>query len=177
LTASQEVLAVELHLCGLDAKSEAEPELVAEFNRVFAKDKPETLRWAFRMHREQSKYFPSIHEICELVGKRQKQIYLEQEADRIMAERDELEKARAAGLLVDGKQLVKAMAAIKRLPGVPKFIPGREHLGRTVSIELPALHMTPEQIMAAVEAERQNPKHQAEIEHYRNLCEGNRYEA
>jgi hypothetical protein len=52
-------------------------------------------------------------------------------------------------------------ALVKRAPdppGEPQAKPGD------------ALCLTPEQIMAAVELQRKDPKHQAELEYYRAKC-------
>lgn len=38
---------------------------------------------------------------------------------------------------------------------------------RDIRLVTPALSLTPTEIMAAVQAERDNPKHRAEIEYYR----------
>jgi hypothetical protein len=52
----------------------------------------------------------------------------------------------------------------RRTPDV-KMKPARD--GRLVT---PALYLTPDEIMAAVEAERNNPKRQAEVDYYRAKC-------
>lgn len=59
----------------------------------------------------------------------------------------------------------KARTMIARIGG-KRGSPGLEPITPWLT---PAVVLTPDEIMAAVEAERSNPKRQAELEHYRNL--------
>jgi len=99
LTVSQQKLAVEINLTAQNSKAEPQPELVAEFSRVFQDETPEMLEWAFRAHRDRSPFFPAICEIRHLIRlkaamKREEE--REEEARRQRAERQvEFERAEA----------------------------------------------------------------------------------
>lgn len=96
LTASQQTIAVEMHLSALNSKSEPESELTAEFSRRFAGERPDVIQWAFRQWRETSEFFPAISEIVTLVRRRKIEIIERLETKRQREEAIEREEARAA---------------------------------------------------------------------------------
>jgi hypothetical protein len=174
LTASQQTLAVELNLTALNAKTAPERELVQEFSREFASDKPEVLQWAFREHRRQSQFFPTIAEIATLVAHKRRELREAAEAERERLERAESDKARAEGKTVSFAEIMEMIRAkLKRIPDSPALAkwhrlheaPRRSHTG-------PAVILTPEEIRASVERERNDPRCQAELEHYREMYGG-----
>src|SRR5689334_17679298 len=67
LTASSQMLGVQMHLTALNAKSEPEAELVSEFDRIFSRESPDAIQWAFQTWREKSPFFPAVSEMIALV--------------------------------------------------------------------------------------------------------------
>ncbi len=123
LTASQQALAVEMHLTALNAKSEQDSELIAEFDRVFSAEPPDAVRWAFRIWRQESPFFPTISDIAALVRSWHKTIQESQENERRLQEKLRTEAARARGELVefsDLKDLLRKAAAGANRP-VPRI--------------------------------------------------------
>lgn len=110
------MLAVELNLSALNSKTLPESELVTEFSREFAKEKPEVLQWAFRTHRRQSKFFPAISEIAELVDRRRGELWEDGETARHVQEAEDRENARRAN-----QEVVEKLAGLK-----PKPMPSAE---------------------------------------------------
>ena len=108
------MLAVEMHLCSLDAKSEPESELVSEFDREFAREHLEILQSAFREHRRQSKFFPTISEIGDLIRAEKRYRREVSEAQQHRQERIELERARAAGQLVGITEIRAALLEVAK---------------------------------------------------------------
>ena len=169
LTDSQQTLAVEMHLTSLNAKSEPEREIVAEFDRVFSGSPPEGLQWAFRRWREQSPYFPAVSEIRKLLADWRRGRREQQELRDSLRDKLRLEEAREAGLLPDPSEVLKRINEIARMPE-PEHIQKLNRFDRPApqfNYATPAIVATPEQIMQRVEQERANPKHRAEIERYK----------
>lgn len=161
LTDSQRTLAVEIHLSTLDSKSEPPSELVAEFARNFEEEQPTTIQWAFREHRLESKFFPSISEIRVLVERRRRELWEASEEERKCQERADREQARAAGKLVDVAEVREAIReTVKRFPAPPHI--ERHHRAQEAAerFSTPPLQLTAEQIEARRQAER------TEIENY-----------
>lgn len=109
LRESQQMLAVELHLTSLNAKTEPEPELVAEFSRVLSEEPHESIQWAFREWRSGSQYFPAVNQICVLIARWHSARYQETELLREKRERRELDAARSRGELVDFADLKRQL--------------------------------------------------------------------
>lgn len=168
LTVSQQTLAVQMHLTSLNAKSEPESELVAEFDRSFSSEPTEALEWAFKAWRDKSQFFPAISDIRQLLkdwhrGEREQQAIRDSLRDRMATE-----EARAAGMVPDLKDVVEQLREIAKMPE-PVFMQRQrkfEQRAATVNYATPAIVMTPEQIMKRVEWERSNPKVQAEVSRY-----------
>ncbi len=151
----------ELDLCAADSKSEPDVRLNGEFLREFAKEKPDVIQWAFRTHRRESQFFPSINEITVLIGLRRRELWEASEAERRQQEKSELDQARAEGKLVDISDLRQMIAdTVKRMPETPADIKHNRLQEAEVRIETPPLPLTAEQIAARREQER------AEIKRY-----------
>lgn len=119
LKESQQMLAVELHLTSLNAKTEPEPELVSEFSRVLSEEPHEAIQWAFREWRNRSGFFPALHEIRGLIARWHQDRWLETERLRQTRERRELDKARGRGELIDFADLKQQLAEVvsqKKMP-------------------------------------------------------------
>jgi hypothetical protein len=151
-----------MHLCSLNAKAEPESELVLEFDREFAREDPEILQSAFRSHRRESKFFPTVSEIGDLIRAEKRYRREAAEAKQQRQERIQLEQARAAGNLVDFVDVRKLVAdTIKRMPDPPALAKWHREKERQVTVEIPAVRLTPDQIAARRDVER------AEIERYK----------
>jgi hypothetical protein len=154
-----------MHLCALNSKSEPESELVAEFSRVFSATAPEVLQWAFREHRERSAYFPTISELrglaCEYrVKERQKR-----EVEEVEAERRRIAEAREHGELVDFTDIKKELLSIAAFPAEPNEHQRRQQaaINRLRRVEMPpALQLTPAQIEARRDKEREEINREVE---------------
>jgi hypothetical protein len=164
----------ELDLCAADSKSEPDARINAEFLREFGGEQGEVIQWAFREHRRQSQFFPSIAEITALITRRRRELWEAGEAERERQGRAQTEKARADGKLVDIADLRQAITdTVKRMPDTPalaRWHQRRKDYGR--SYATPSVVLTPEEISASVERERNDPKCQAELEHYREMYGG-----
>jgi hypothetical protein len=164
----------ELDLSAADSKSEPDARINAEFLRVFGGEKEEVIQWAFREHRRRSKFFPAISEIHELVMQRRREEWEAAELERRRQERVESEKARAEGKCVSFAEIMeKIRSTLKRIPDSPALAKWhRLHEAPRRSHASPAVILTPEEIRASVERERNDPKCQAELEHYREMYGG-----
>jgi hypothetical protein len=161
LTDSQRTLAVEIHLSTLDSKSEPPSELVAEFARNFEEEQSATIQWAFREHRLESKFFPSISEIRALVDRRRRELWEAAEDARKCQEKADEEKARAEGKLVDIVDVKQAIAdTVKRFPE-PEHIQRLHRAQEAEAPVTPPLELTQDEIAARREQER------AEIAQYK----------
>lgn len=147
-----------MHLCSLNSKSEPEARLVEEISREFANERPDVIQWAFREHRRQCKFFPSIFEISELVACRRRQLREAAQIERDREERAETEKARADGKLVDVAEIRRVLLEfVKRFPDTsPGMVRHQASQEAEKRLETPpiALRVTPEQIAERRHAER-----------------------
>jgi hypothetical protein len=165
LTASQRTLGREINLTALNAKSDPSPELIAEFDRLFGKESPEALEWAFKAWRDQSPFFPPICEIRKLVREFQ---HGEREQRQLRAQMDErflLEEARKRGELLEFGEVVQ------QLKDFVSKMPEPEHAKRekrfqqkmaSVTQIVPSLNLSADQIATRRDKER------AECEQYRS---------
>lgn len=92
------MLAVELHLTALNAKTEPASEMVSELSRALADESAVALQWAFRKWRDKSPYFPSVHDVRVLVRE-----YEIAERDRKAAEMAAREKRETEARRVRGE--------------------------------------------------------------------------
>lgn len=161
---------MQLQLTADNAKATPSSELVGEFTRVFAKESPEALRWAFEAWRLKSGFFPAISDIRELVAEWKRGEREQQEIRERLREKIEIGEAEKAGLLVPFDEIKAQLAAIAEHCRMPEP-------ARTSKIKLlmqarglagtpPALKLTPEQI------EARRPQERAEIERYRRAVDG-----
>jgi hypothetical protein len=170
LTASQQTLAVQMHLTALNAKSEPESELVAEFDRIFGKESPDAMEWAFRVWRERSPFFPAVSEIRKLVIEFHRGQREQAELKAKLDEKFLLEERRRQGQVPDFQDVAKQLREAVEKKGEP------EHLKRVLQFRqkmqgvgqiVQTLHLTEEQIAARREKER------AECEKYRTHADAN----
>jgi hypothetical protein len=156
-TASEEALAAQIHLCNLNSKTDIEPELVAEFKRVFSAQPPEALAYAFACWREVSQYVPAISDIRVLVRDwhRNKAELAARAAAKL--ERERLEAARGSGGEVrEFKEVLSDLIHIAQQPIAPTERQQRIKLAmeRARLAEMPpGLILSPEQL-----AEIANPQ-------------------
>lgn len=165
LTVSQQTLAVQIHLTALNAKSQPEPELISEFDRVFSQYDASALEWAFTAWRRQSQFFPPICEILKLL-RDWKRGQEEQRAIRArLHEKFVLEEGRKQGQVPEFHEVLETMAKLCEQMTMPEAVKKlRDYEARSRqrarNIPLVAQHMTPDQRAARFDAER------AEIERY-----------
>jgi len=100
-------LSVELHLTQLNSKVEGDEHLNAEFFREFADESPAAIQWAFRQHRRESRFMPSISEIAELIRTAYRLERQAQEEAHQVRERREIEAARLAGQLLPWNEILR----------------------------------------------------------------------
>jgi len=164
LKASSQTIAVQMHLTALNAKSEPDPALVAEFDDVFAEESPDAIKWAFRIWRDQSSFFPAISDIRKLVESWHREKREIAEAENRRAERKAEEQARREGKLVGITDIQTQLRAVMAAQPEPEHM--RRHRQfqqrmKRVSAAIPTLHLSEEEIQSRREKER------AEIERYR----------
>ena len=112
LTGSQQTLAVQMHVTALNAKSEPEPELVAEFDRRFSKEPPGALLWAFEAWRDASPFFPAVSDIRKLLRDWHRAARERQELDARLDEKFLLEERRKQGQVPDFAEVVKQLQEV-----------------------------------------------------------------
>ncbi len=83
-----------------------------EWLREFDGQDPEILAWAFREHRRESEFFPSIAVIFTLIKRRKRELWEASEMEARRQERERLRSARAAGKLVDFADIKQKIAKI-----------------------------------------------------------------
>lgn len=152
-----------MHLTTLNSKSEPEPELAAEFGRVFAKESPTALEWSFRVWRDRSPFFPAVSDILALVKEWRRG---EQERKELHDKLDQkflLEEGRRQGQvpeLAEVFQNLRAVAArsmdIEPMKREQRY---REKIA-SAQIASPPVTLSQEQIVARRDKERE------EIEEY-----------
>lgn len=166
LTVSQGTLAIQVHLTALNAKMTLDEEglLTSEFDRVFSKEQPEALQWAFQVWREKSPFFPAISEIRKLIADWRRGEQERRELESRMEENFLLEERRKQGQVPDFPEVVK------QLQNVIESMPEPEHMKRhrqfnqrieRIGIAVNSIHLTEEQIAA------RRGKERAECERYR----------
>lgn len=164
LKASSQTIAVQIHLTALDAKSEPEPALVAEFDDVLSGEPPEAIKWAFRTWRDQSKYFPAISEIRKLIERWHREQRETAEAEKRRAEREAIDRARREGKLIDFVDVVRQMNQVVATAPEPEHVKRQRefnHRMQRASAAIATLELTEEQIQSRREKERR------EIQRYR----------
>ena len=119
LRESRKTLAVELHLTALNAKTEPEGELIAEFTRQFADEPHEAIQWAFRAWRDKSPFFPALCEISELIKTWHWARYQETVAAKARKEHRDIEAARNRGELVNFTDLAKKLQDVANKKKMP----------------------------------------------------------
>jgi hypothetical protein len=164
------MLGLQMHLTALNAKSEPEEELVAEFDRRFGKESPEALEWAFVAWRDRSPFFPTVSDIRQLLRE-----YRKAEMERIaleaqLEEKFLLEQRRRQGKVPDFGEVIKQLKAIaESTPESESQKQWRKFNERVravapASIALSTLHLTEEQIRARREKERREIKYYEALE-------------
>ena len=165
LTESARMLAEEMKRTAENSKCVPDAFLIAEFSRVFERESPEAIQWAFRAWRDESPYFQAVTDIRGLVA----EFHRGQRAQAEMRERREeklrLEEARQKGELLDFAELRKQLAKITERCKMPENEHSRrQHFGLrrdpADSPMIPAVHLTAEEIAARRDTER------AEIRRY-----------
>jgi hypothetical protein len=165
LTASQGTLAIQVHLTALNAKITLDEEglLTAEFDRVFSRESPEAIQWAFQVWRERSPFFPAVSEIRKLVIEFKRGQREQMELQAQMDERFLLEERRRQGQVPDFVEVLKQLRAIAD-ESKPEHMERQQRFDQRIqriSVAASTLDLTPEQIQARRDKER------AEIARYR----------
>jgi len=160
------MLATQIHVTALNAKSEPEESLTDEFYRIFARETPEALQWAFQAWREQSPFFPAISDIRALLKDWHRGVRERLELERAMEEKFLLEERRRQGQLIDYRDVLQKLKEVCQLDSEPmkREKAYQDRLGmKHISLAGAGLHMTEEQI------EARRKKEAEEIRHYRKL--------
>ncbi len=152
-----------MHLTALNAKSEPEDALSAEFFRVFSRESPEALQWAFQVWRDRSPFFPAISDIRKLTIEWQRG---QREQSALRAQMDQeflLEEARKRGEVLSFGETMKLLKQIadEAKPESEERERQFKHRMLRAAMALPAIQLTEEQIQS-----RRN-KELAEIARYR----------
>ena len=167
-SAPKKTLAVQMALTALNAKSDLDDELSAEFYRVFSHEPPQAIQWAFQAWREKSPFFPAVSDIRKLLAEWHRGARERLELESRMEEKFLLEERRNQGQLVDfqeaARQLRKVCESASRTaePMQRESQFGRKMQGkwRGVAEIIPTIHLSEEQIAARRQKER------AECEEY-----------
>ncbi len=121
---------MQMHLTALNAKSEPETELAAEFARLFSGEPVEAIEFAFCKWRETSQFFPAISDLRVLI-KRWRTERREGEKHEVeQAEKAAIERARREG------KLVSFAECMQKLREQLKSIPEPEHERRERAFRL-----------------------------------------
>lgn len=86
--------------------------LTAEFDRVFSRESPEAIQWAFQVWREASPFFPAISDVGKLLKEWHRKDQERAEAAAKREEKARIEEARERGELTDFADVVKQMREI-----------------------------------------------------------------
>jgi hypothetical protein len=161
LQVSAPILAAELKLTALNAKTDLDEFLVTEFSRALLDLPAEAIQASFRAWRNISQFFPAICDIRQgaLVYMRT-QAEIREEQERAKRRKDE-EQARSTGELVDFADIKQRLADIAAKVEMPEPRKMRFSAAVTTREIPPALPLTKEQIEARRAAE------QGEIERYK----------
>jgi hypothetical protein len=119
----------------LNAKVEPSPVLSAEFFRVLRTEPAAAIEWAFRQWRDESDFFPTIHEVKELVATWHR---AKADKDRARLEHEERERVKAArekGELIDFATIKDLCAKISAHAGTP--VPQPEEMVKPVYVPPP----------------------------------------
>jgi hypothetical protein len=169
-----------MHLTALNAKSEPESELVAEFDRRFKNESPEALQWAFVAWRDRSPFFPAISDISKLLREYRKAEMERMELEAHIEEKVLLEERRRQGQVPNFREVLKELRSIaENTPeseGQKRWREFNERMRTTVrptdmqpaSVALGTLHLTDEQIRARREKEQREIKQYEAIEDQRD---------
>lgn len=146
-----------MHLTALNAKSEPEAELAGEFNRVFSKESPDALKWAFEAWRDKSPFFPAISDVLKLVKEYKRGQREHAELKARLDEKFLIEQRRALGQVPDFPDVVKQLQAIavniepEWMKREKKFRDRMQHAAAAI----PTLTLSDEQIRARRFKERE----------------------
>lgn len=158
------MLGVQMHLTALNAKSEPEKELVSEFDRVFSRESPEAIRWAFEVWRDRSPFFPAVCEIRALVIEFKRRQREQSELNARLDDRFLLEERRKQGQVPDFPAVLQQLREAVDAKGEPEFMKRHRQFKQQMerlSIAVGTLGLSEEQIRARREKEL------AEIARYR----------
>jgi hypothetical protein len=137
--------------------------LAGEFDRIFSRESPEAIQWAFQVWRDKSPFFPAVSEIRKLVLEFRRG---QREQERLRAELDEkflLEERRRQGQVPDYQEVVKQLRdVVEKMPEPEKRKPQMSTKMRGLMEIVPTLHLSEDQIAVRREKER------AECERYRS---------
>jgi hypothetical protein len=151
------MLAVQMHLTNLNAKSEMPAELIAEFDRCFSNEPVPALKWAFRVWRDQSSFHPGIADIRKLLKEWRRGERERLELEARMDERFLLEEGRRQGQVLSFGEVVRQVQeAVKKMPQ-PEHEKKEERFAQkmaSISQIIPTLNLSEEQIAARRARER-----------------------
>jgi hypothetical protein len=142
----------------LNCKSETEPELAGEFDRVFSDQPPEAIAYAFATWREFSQFMPTIADVTTLVRQWHRQKAEVTEGVRRAADKQTTEAAHTRGELADLADLKAELLKLCQFPAAPtdRQMKQKAALDRLRRSGMPpALSLTPAQIAARRERERE----------------------
>jgi hypothetical protein len=160
------MLAIQMHLTALNAKSEPEAELVAEFDRRFSGEPPNAIEWAFVAWRDESRFFPSVADIRRLLKLWRRAERERLELESRLSERFLLEERRKQGLVPDFKEV---LAELRRIAEEvrPECMEKEEQFQKKLMRH--ALSAVPTLALSEEEIQKRRQKERAEIQHYHEL--------
>jgi hypothetical protein len=131
--------------------------LMAEFDRVFSRETPESIRWAFQVWRDRSPFFPALSEVRTLIAEWHRSRREAAEAEASRREKVAIEKARKEGKLMEFAEVVKHLQEITAAHPEPEHLKRHREFNLRMQRVAPAvgtLHMSEEEIRARREKER-----------------------
>lgn len=157
------MLGVQMHLTALNAKSEPEAELVSEFDRIFSRESPDAIQWAFQTWREKSPFFPAVSEMIALIKEFKRGQREQAELKARLDEQFLLEERRRQGQVPDFSEVVKELKVIAERVQ-PEWAEREKRFKQRIeriSLAAATLDLTPEQI------QQRRARECAEVERYR----------
>jgi len=136
---------------------------MAEFDRVFSREAPDAIKWAFQVWRDKSPFFPAVCEIRKLLTEFHRGQREQAELQARLDEKFLLEERRRQGQVPDFSDVLKELRAIA-FDAKPEHLERQHHFEQRVQravIAANTLDLTEDQIKARREKER------AEIARYR----------
>ncbi|HLZ49259.1 MAG TPA: hypothetical protein VKP61_00775 [Candidatus Acidoferrum sp.] len=121
---------------------------MAEFDRVFSRESPDAIQWAFQMWREKSPFFPALSEMIALVKEFKRGQREQAELKARLDEKFLLEERRRQGQVPDFPEVIKELKVIAERVQ-PEWAEREKRFKQRIeriSLAAATLDLTPEQI-------------------------------